>query len=77
MPLAAVLQFIPLYHIFHDIYSVHTEVCVWVMVGLYVMVAWAGDRSVGTEARRTSTGGIIMLVVDCVRILFCVCHQAM
>ncbi|XP_064388139.1 uncharacterized protein LOC135336304 [Halichondria panicea] len=56
MPMAALLQFTPLYHAFHDMHGVHTEVCVCVIVGLYVMLAWSGDRGTGMEARNGTQG---------------------
>ncbi len=52
MPLATLLQFIPLYHTFHDLYAVHTEVCVVVLLGLYIVLAWIGDRNTGMEPRQ-------------------------
>ena len=51
MPMAVVFQFLPFYHIFHDLYGVHTEVCVGVMVALYAIIAWSGDRVNAPEAR--------------------------
>ena len=51
MPVAVVFQFLPFYHVFHDLYGVHTEVCVGVMVALYAIIAWSGDRVNVPEAR--------------------------
>ena len=54
MPMAVIFQFIPFYHVLHDLFSVHTEVCVWVLIGLYVMLAWIGERrSNGTDPKST------------------------
>ncbi len=61
MPLAAMLQFTPLYHYFHDLHNVHTEVCVCAFVGLYSILAWTGDRGTGMEARTHNTGQNINL----------------
>ncbi len=63
MPMAALLQFTPLYHAFHDMHGVHTEVCVCVIVGLYVMLAWSGDRGTGMEARNGTQGAGEVLVL--------------
>lgn len=57
MPLAAALQFLPLYHVFHDLLQVHTEACVWVLLGLYLVLAWSGDRHAGMEARQAQGQG--------------------
>ena len=51
MPMAAIFQFVPFYHIFHDFYGVHTEVCVGVMVAVYAIIAWSGDRVNEPDAR--------------------------
>ncbi len=56
MPMAALLQFTPLYHAFHDLHDVHTEVCVCVIVALYIILAWSGDRGTGMEARNGTHG---------------------
>ncbi len=56
MPMAALLQFTPLYHAFHDLHDVHTEVCVCVIVALYIILAWSGDRGTGMEARNGNHG---------------------
>ena len=43
MPLG-VIQFLPVYHPLHDSNKIHTEVCVFLQMAVYVMIAWAGDR---------------------------------
>ena len=37
-PLGVMAQFVPLYHVPHDILGIHTEICVWILVGLYASV---------------------------------------
>ena len=59
MATAVVFQFIPIYHLFHNFYGVHTEVCVFLMIGLYVMMAWSGDRTNNLEARPQQQGNNI------------------
>ena len=55
MAVAAFTQFIPLYHIFHDFSGVHTGVCLTIMLALYLLLMWSGDRQNGTETRSTQT----------------------
>ena len=43
-PLAVMTQFMPLYHVLHDLYGVHTEVIVLILLGVYVVIVWIGDR---------------------------------
>ena len=38
-------------------FAVHTEICVLVLVGLYFILAWNGDRHAGMEARQNQTAG--------------------
>ncbi len=45
------LQFMPMYHTFHDNFEVHTEVCVFCLVAVYALIAWSGDRNPEPEAR--------------------------
>ena len=50
MAVAVLFQIMPFYNILHDHYDIHSEVCVIVVIGLYITIAWAGDR------KRTNTG---------------------
>ena len=55
MPVAAFTQFIPVYHIFHDFHGVHTGLCLAVMLALYILLVWTGDRQQnGTETKGTA-----------------------
>jgi len=63
MATAVVSQFIPIYHLFHDFYGVHTEVCVFLMIGLYIMLAWSGDRTNNPEARPQQQGNNIRSIL--------------
>ena len=45
MPLAVVLQIMPFYNILHDHFAIHTEVCAFLVIGLYVLIVWSGDRN--------------------------------
>ncbi len=56
MPLGC-LQFIPLYHIFHDVYHIHTEVCCFLTVLVYGLIIWIGDRHPAREARTMPNKG--------------------
>lgn len=54
MPLG-VLQFIPLYHVLHDIYHIHTEAITFIYVFIYGYMMWSSDRkqrSQGTSCQR-------------------------
>ena len=51
MPVAAFTQFIPLYHFFHDFHGVHTGLCLVVMLALYLLLVWTGDRQIGTATK--------------------------
>lgn len=48
MPLG-VIQFLPIYHPLHDSNNVHTEVCVFLQLSVYVMITWAGDRQAAAK----------------------------
>ncbi|XP_070545272.1 uncharacterized protein [Ptychodera flava] len=50
-PLGAV-QFIILYHSLHDNLHIHTEVCVLLLVAVYVMIVWSADRNPSENARK-------------------------
>ncbi|XP_064652904.1 uncharacterized protein LOC135503238 isoform X2 [Lineus longissimus] len=50
MPMG-VLQFLPLYHPLHDMLKLHTEVCVLLLIGIYIVMVWSGDRSPDSSAR--------------------------
>ena len=63
MPLAVVLQFLPVYHALHDVGGVHTEICVLVLFGFYCMLAWIGDRHAGVEARPSLVPGMYICTV--------------
>ena len=55
MPLG-VLQFIPVYHVLHDNYGIHTEVCVLLFFMVYVLIIWRDDRRPTPEARAQGKG---------------------
>jgi len=38
------LQFIPVYHLLHDLFHVHTEVCACLFLGTYALIVWRADR---------------------------------
>lgn len=48
MPLG-VIQFMPVYHPLHDSNNIHTEVCVFIQMSVYVMITWAGDRKAAVK----------------------------
>ncbi|XP_050391027.1 uncharacterized protein LOC126810101 isoform X1 [Patella vulgata] len=50
MPLG-VLQFVPIYHYFHDQLNIHTEVCLLLLLATYVMIVWSSDRVPYLNAR--------------------------
>lgn len=37
-------QFVPVYHIFHDYFHVHSECCVVAFLGFYAFLVWVADR---------------------------------
>ncbi|XP_069123101.1 uncharacterized protein [Argopecten irradians] len=43
------LQFLPNYHILHDNYNIHTEVCVAMFFVVYITIVWKGDRAACLE----------------------------
>ena len=61
-PLAVVTQFMPFYHILHDLYGVHTEVVVFIILGLYIVIAWIGDRHRETETKPAAKGACVMCI---------------
>ncbi|XP_035210989.1 uncharacterized protein LOC118185256 [Stegodyphus dumicola] len=48
-----ILQFALLYHIPHDIYKVPASVCTIIYLTTLCLLAWTGDRSVGTMTKLT------------------------
>jgi len=48
-----VLQFLPIYHPFHDYYGIHTENCVITLVLIYFLIAWTYDRKATPGSRPT------------------------
>lgn len=55
MPLG-VVQFLPLYHPLHDMFNIHTEVCVMLFLTIYMAIAWIADRNPTSNARSSSPG---------------------
>jgi hypothetical protein len=53
MPLG-VIQFMPVYHPLHDSNNIHTEVCVFIQMAVYVMITWAGDRKAAATRHKNS-----------------------
>ena len=53
MPLG-VMQFIPVYHPLHDSLGIHSEVCVLMLVVVYMLVVWSADRYPFETARAHS-----------------------
>ncbi|XP_006811972.1 uncharacterized protein LOC100378455 [Saccoglossus kowalevskii] len=49
-PLGA-LQFVLLYHPLHDNLHIHTEVCVFILVAIYICIVWNADRNPDDGAR--------------------------
>ena len=45
MAVAVVFQIMPFYNILHDHYDIHTEVCVMLVIGLYIIIVWTGDKN--------------------------------
>ncbi|XP_077999524.1 uncharacterized protein LOC144452325 [Glandiceps talaboti] len=50
-PLGAI-QFIILYHSLHDNAHIHTEVCVLLLVAIYIGTVWSADRNPSENARK-------------------------
>ena len=42
----------------HDKYQIHTEVCVFLLIGVYVLMWWTGDRHPQHDARTMPNKGI-------------------
>ena len=40
-----VIQFVFIYHPLHDTFGIHTEVCVMMLVVIFGLIIWMGDRS--------------------------------
>ena len=55
MPLAVLSQMLPAYNFPHDVYGVHTEVLLWMLLGTYILLAWIGERTSGSEARSSGS----------------------
>lgn len=46
-----ILQFVLIYHGLHDLYKIHTEVCVLLLLSFYFLIVWTADRNPNTSAR--------------------------
>ena len=40
-----VIQFVFIYHPLHDTFGIHTEVCVMMLVVIFGLIIWMGDRN--------------------------------
>lgn len=56
-PVAVVTQFVPFYHVPHDLYGVHTENTVMGMIGVYALIAWIADRHKRSDGHEAKSGG--------------------
>ncbi|XP_041363590.1 uncharacterized protein LOC121379161 [Gigantopelta aegis] len=45
------VQFLPVYHPLHDLYHIHTEVCVLLLLAAYLLIVWSADRVRFQEGR--------------------------
>ncbi|XP_076459728.1 uncharacterized protein LOC143292920 [Babylonia areolata] len=70
MPLG-VLQFIPVYHPLHDSLGIHSEVCVLLLITVYMLVVWSADRYPFEAARTANSLGISIEVVVGVVLHYC------
>ena len=61
MPLG-VMQFIPVYHPLHDSLGIHSEVCVLMLVAVYMLVVWSADRYPFETARVHSYIGQLFVI---------------
>lgn len=48
-----VLLFLPIYHPLHDFYHIHTEVCVMLLITIFLVVVWLSDRNPVVGSRPT------------------------
>jgi len=55
-PMAIATIFVPLYHVLHDLYNVHTEVVTLMVFGIYALIAWSGTDHRDTEPKQTAKG---------------------
>ncbi|XP_067142696.1 uncharacterized protein [Centruroides vittatus] len=46
-----VIQFMLLYHSLHDLFKIHSEICVLLLVSLYLIIVWTADRNPSANAR--------------------------
>ncbi|KAH9488362.1 hypothetical protein Btru_063328 [Bulinus truncatus] len=53
-----VLQFIPVYHPLHDVYGIHSELCVLLFLSIYILIVWSADRNPFENARLSKPGTI-------------------
>ena len=67
-PLAVMTQFMPLYHILHDLYGVHTEVVTLIFFGVYIVIVWIGDRHREIETKPAPKG--ILVLCTCIPLWF-------
>ncbi|XP_077301908.1 uncharacterized protein LOC143922518 [Arctopsyche grandis] len=65
-----VLLFIPLYHPLHDLLGIHSEVTFFMLLTLFLVIAWSGDRT--QRDRNPSRVGVF----DWMLILYIISHYA-
>lgn len=51
MAMAVVFQMVPIYHGLKDGFGMHTEIIIFILVGLYGSIVWYADRTPSDEAR--------------------------
>lgn len=56
MPLG-VIQFIPVYHPLHDSLGIHSEICVLMLITIYILIVWSADRYPFESARSYNSSG--------------------
>lgn len=55
------MQFIPIYHVFHDMFHVPTECCTLAFLGLYAYLVWIADRNPQRDARPHGSNHILLI----------------
>ncbi|CAG9858321.1 unnamed protein product [Phyllotreta striolata] len=47
------IPFILIYHPLHDVYKIHTEIAVFIIVAVFLVLAWTGDRDTSRNVNGT------------------------
>ena len=68
-----VIQFVFIYHPLHDTFNIHTEVCVMMLVVVFGLILWMGDRNADRVVSSKMSRYLTLCMVGNFAFFFVVC----